>query len=235
MNQRDADMQTYSHALDVLMRRTNRLKWARGASVVVTGLLLVGGEVRLAGLAALALGLATLFARERVSKGSVYVADKFILTDGNQGVRAILGVDKEYSTLRLFSPNGQTVLDLSASADDSHVILMPGTAETSAHLSSQVKYGPLLTLKGAFGNATMGVFHAPAVPEPLPRECTPGPYLSMRDAQEKDRVSISVVSGELGGTFLDVVDGSGKAAVSQAVDNGVAFLKVKNHDTCRNL
>lgn len=235
MNQEETEIQEYTHALDVLTRRSSRLRWVRGAAIAAIGLLLVVGEVRLAGLAALVLGLAALFVRDLAFKTSVCVAEKFILTDGKRRVRAILGTDQEYSTLRFFEPDGKTTLDLSASADDSHVLLTPGTAETSAHLCSQIKYGPMLTLKAAFGKAVIGVLHAPGVPNHLANECAPGPYFSMKDAQEKDRVSISVVNGELGGTSLDIVDGSGKAAVSQSAANGTASLKAKSHDTWRNL
>ncbi len=176
----ELDMQTYSQAAETLKRRNLRMKWARAGGLMIVGVLLLAGDVRLAGLAALVLG-ASLLLREPLSASPLCAAEKFILTDNEKRVRATLGIDEEYSTLRFFSVRGQTLLDLSASSDFSSILLRPETGEESAHLAFGMKGGAMLTLTSMFDKAIMGALRVPAA-EHVATEWAPGPFISMEGA-----------------------------------------------------
>jgi len=63
MNTPDTEMQTYPETIDGLKRRSQRLKRAGVGLLQVTGVLLLAGEVRLAGVPLLVLGGAMLLLR----------------------------------------------------------------------------------------------------------------------------------------------------------------------------
>jgi len=210
------------------------MKWARAGGLVIVGVLLLAGAVRLAGLAALALGGSFLLLREPLSASPCYAAEKFILTDNQKKVRAVLGVDEEYSTLRLFSEGGDMVLDLAASSDHSTILLAPGTGKESASLSFQTKTGPMLTLTGMFGRAIMGACRIPGA-EHLSAEWAPGPFVSMEDASGRSRALLYAVSGGLGGTELALADGSGRAEASIYVAEGGTHVGIGEQGRFRTI
>ncbi len=234
MSAPELEMKTYSEAIQMLKRRNLRLKWARAGGLAAVGVLLLAGEVRLAGLAALVLGGSLLLLREPLSASRFYAAEKFILTDEQRRVRAVLGIDGEYSTLRLFSEGGQPVAELSGSSKYSAVLLRPETGEEATVLSWGDQ-GAMLTLKGAWGEAVTGAFHVPGVPDDLGKEWAPGPYVQVKDANGRERVFLYVTSGEFGGTSLDFRDGTGSAEASLHVGNGAASLELKEEDASRLL
>ncbi len=235
MSAPELEMQTYSEAIQMLKRRNLRLKWARAGGLAVVGVLLLAGEVRLAGLVALVLGGALLLIRDPLSTSRFHAAEKFIVTDEEKRVRAVLGMDEEYTTLRFFTPNGQTALDLAASSDHAAILLAPGPEDECAHLAFDSEAGSALTLKSAFGETRMGTLRVPGAPEHLPKEWAPGPYIYMSDANGRERVFLSVVSGELGQTMLDLAGGTGKAEASFYVAEGATRLEIKEQDGFRTL
>ena len=225
MSTPEPDMQTYSEAIEMLRRRNLWMKWARAGGLVIFGVFLLAGDVRLAGLAALVLGASLLLLREPLSASPFYAAEKFILTDNQKKVRAVLGVDEEYSTLRLFSEGGDMVLDLAASSDHSTILLAPGTGKESASLSFQRETGPMLTLRGMFGEAIMGACRIPGG-EHLSTTWAPGPFVSMKDASGRSRAFLYAVSGDLGGTDFALADGSGRAEASIYVAEGGTRVEI---------
>jgi hypothetical protein len=231
----EPDIKTHTHAIDMLKRRSMWLKFARAAGLAAIGVVLLAGEVRLAGLVALVLGGALLLIRDPLSASRFYAAEKFILTDEEKRVRAILGIDEEKTTLRFFTPNGQTALDLSASSGHADILLAPGPEDDCAHLYFDSEAGSALTLRTAFGETRMGTLRLPATCEHLAKEWAPGPFFSMKDANGRERVSLSVVSGELGHTTLDLAEGTGKAEASFYVAEAAPCLEVKEQEGFRTL
>jgi hypothetical protein len=231
-----SEMQAYSEAVEMLRLRGQRVKLASICALVGIGVLLLGGEVRVAGLVAVLLGAVMLWERDSISASRLCVAEKFILTDQQRRVRGIVGIDEEYATLRFLTASGEVVLDLSASSDYSSILLRPGTGEECAHLSYADKFGPLLTLKASFGETMMGAFRMPGASEELGSSWAPGPYFLMKDATGRERASLTVVSGEQGATDFRLEDGTGNAQVSFGAGASMqegAFLEVKDPDGWR--
>jgi hypothetical protein len=235
MNVPEPDPKAYSLAIEMLKRRNLRLKWARAGGLVVIGVLLLAGEVRVAGAAALALGGALLLMRDPLSANRFQAAEKFILTDDQERVRAVLGMDKGYTTLRYFTESGQVVLDLSGSSDHSAILLAPEAGGGHALLQFEAKWGPALTLKNSWGEVSVMAFGLPGAPEHLGAEWAPGAHISVKDASGRRRVVLEAESGDLGATRLNLTSGTGDAQISFRVDGEKTYLKLREHDVSRTL
>jgi hypothetical protein len=235
MSAPEPDPKTYSHAIEMLKRRNVRLKWFRVGGLVVIGVLLLGGEVRLAGAAALALGAGLLLMRDPLTTNRFLAAEKFVLTDDQGRVRAVLGMDEQYTTLRYFTESGQVALDLSGSSDHSSLLLRLEARDEEALICCGTKLGPGLQLHGAQGKMTFFAFGVPGVTEELGREWAPGAYVSIEDGTGRKRVALDLESGELGATSLRLTSGTGEAEIWANSDGQKASLKLRERDVWRSL